>query len=76
MPWCPFPLTSNCLAQKYKDPEFRASLESAMADGVKRIARLGQQMLFLAQDRPASSEPITVSRLVEDAFREAQKTTR
>jgi C4-dicarboxylate-specific signal transduction histidine kinase len=44
-----------------------------MSDGVKRIARLGQQMLFLAQDRPVSSEPIPVSKLIEDAFREAQK---
>src|SRR5882724_10155796 len=69
----PLSTHQQLLAQKYKDPEFRASLESAMADGVKRIARLGQQMLFLAQDRAASSEPITVSRLVEDAFREAQK---
>jgi signal transduction histidine kinase/DNA-binding NarL/FixJ family response regulator len=69
----PLSTHQQLLAQKYKDPEFRASLESAMADGVKRIARLGQQMLFLAQDRPSSSEPIAVSRLIEDAFREAQK---
>jgi signal transduction histidine kinase len=44
-----------------------------LSDGVKRIARLGQQMLFLAQDRPLSAEPIPVSKLIEDAFREAQK---
>jgi signal transduction histidine kinase/CheY-like chemotaxis protein len=69
----PLSTHQQLLAQKYKDPEFRASLESALADGVKRIARLGQQMLFLAQDRPVSAEPIPVSKLIEDAFREAQK---
>jgi signal transduction histidine kinase/DNA-binding NarL/FixJ family response regulator len=69
----PLSTHQQLLSQKYKDPEFRASLESAMADGVKRIARLGQQMLFLAQDRPQSAEPIPVSKLIEDAFREAQK---
>lgn len=69
----PLSTHQQLLAQKYKDPEFRASLESALSDGVKRIARLGQQMLFLAQDRPLSAEPIPVSKLIEDAFREAQK---
>ncbi len=69
----PLSTHQQLLAQKFKDPEFRASLESAMADGVKRIARLGQQMLFLAQDRPVSAEPIPVAKLIEDAFREAQK---
>jgi nitrogen fixation/metabolism regulation signal transduction histidine kinase len=69
----PLSTHQQLMAQKYKDPEFRASLEAAMADGVKRIARLGQQMLFLAQDRPVSAEPIPVAKLIEDAFREAQK---
>jgi signal transduction histidine kinase len=69
----PLSTHQQLLATKYKDPEFRSSLELAMADGVKRIARLGQQMLFLAQDRPQSSEPLSVTKLIEDAFREAQK---
>ena len=69
----PLSTHQQLFAQKYKDPEFRSSLDTALADGVKRIARLGQQMLYLAQDRPSSAEPIAVSKLVEDAFREAQK---
>lgn len=69
----PLSTHQQLLSQNYQDPEFRASLETALLDGVKRIARLGQQMLFLAQDRPASSEPISVAKLIEDAFSEAQK---
>ncbi len=69
----PLSTHQQLFAQKYKDPEFRSSLDAALADGVKRIARLGQQMLYLAQDRPSSAEHIAVSKLVEDAFREAQK---
>ena len=69
----PLSTHQQLLSQKFKDPEFRESLDSTMAESVKRIARLGQQMLFLAQDRPVSAEPIPVSKLIEDAFREAQK---
>jgi signal transduction histidine kinase/DNA-binding NarL/FixJ family response regulator len=69
----PLSTHQQLLADNYQDPEFRVSLEAALLDGVKRIARLGQQMLFLAQDRPASSEPISVAKLIEDAFSEAQK---
>jgi signal transduction histidine kinase/DNA-binding NarL/FixJ family response regulator len=69
----PLSTHQQLFAQQYKDPEFRDSLEAALADGVKRIARLGQQMLFLAQDRTPSGEPISVAKLIEEAFREAQK---
>ncbi|HAM72663.1 MAG TPA: hypothetical protein DCM86_13560 [Verrucomicrobiales bacterium] len=61
------------LPTRHKDPEFRQSLESALASSVKRIARLVNQMVFLAQDRPMSVESLPVVTLVEDAFREAQR---
>lgn len=61
------------LPTRHKDPEFRQSLESALASSVKRIARLVNQMVFLAQDRPMSVESLPVVTLIEEAFREAQR---
>jgi len=69
----PLSTHQQLFAEKYDDPEFRASLNAALTEGVKRISRLGQQMLFLAQDRTGMADSITVSQLIEDAFREAQK---
>ena len=69
----PLSTHQQLFAEKYDDPEFRASLNAALTEGVKRISRLGQQMLFLAQDRTGLTDPIAVSQLIEDAFREAQK---
>jgi signal transduction histidine kinase len=69
----PLSTHQQLFAEKYDDPEFRASLNATLTEGVKRISRLGQQMLFLAQDRTGMADPITVSQLIEDAFREAQK---
>ena len=69
----PLSTHQQLFAEKYDDPEFRASLNTSLTEGVKRISRLGQQMLFLAQDRTGMADSITVSQLIEDAFREAQK---
>ena len=69
----PLSTHQQLLAEKYKDPDFRASLDVAMADGVKRIARLTNQMRFLARDAVLSKEAVPVAQLLEEAFREAQK---
>jgi nitrogen-specific signal transduction histidine kinase/CheY-like chemotaxis protein len=61
------------LPTRHKDPEFRQSLETALASSVKRIGRLVNQMVFLAQDRPMSVEKLPVVTLIEEAFREAQR---
>jgi signal transduction histidine kinase len=61
------------LHDKYKDPEFRASLEAALADSVKRIGRLTSQMRYLARDSIISKEALPLAQLVEEAFQEAQK---
>jgi signal transduction histidine kinase/DNA-binding NarL/FixJ family response regulator len=61
------------LADKWKDPEFRASLDVAMADGVKRVTRLINQMRFLARDTLASEEAFPLAPLVEEAYTEACK---
>lgn len=69
----PLSTHQQLLADKYKDPEFRASLDAALADGVKRVTRLINQMRFLARDSVASHEAFPVNPLIEEAYEEARK---
>lgn len=69
----PLSTHQQLLAEKYKDPEFRASLSTAMADGVKRVSRLINQMRFLARDAVVSPEAVPLATLVAEAYQEAQK---
>jgi signal transduction histidine kinase len=59
------------LAEKYDDPEFRASFSDALASGVKRISRLANQMIFLARDKSDFVDKIRISELIVEALREA-----
>jgi signal transduction histidine kinase len=73
-----FPYTTlfrsqQLLTDKWQDPEFRASLDSAMADSVKRVTRLVNQMRFLARDSLLSQEAFPLAPLIEEAFQEACK---
>jgi signal transduction histidine kinase/ActR/RegA family two-component response regulator len=69
----PLSTHQQLLADKWKDPEFRASLDLAMADGVKRVSRLINQMRFLARDSVASAEAFPLAPLIEEAYQEACK---
>ena len=69
----PLSTHQQLLKERYKDPEFRATLETAMADSVKRVTRLINQMRFLARDSAAATEVFPMERLIEDAYLEAQK---
>jgi signal transduction histidine kinase len=69
----PLSTHQQLLADKWKDPEFRASLDLALADGVKRVTRLLNQMRFLARDGLASQEAFPVAPLIEEAYQEACK---
>jgi signal transduction histidine kinase/DNA-binding NarL/FixJ family response regulator len=69
----PLSTHQQLLADKYKDPEFRASLDVALADGVKRVTRLINQMRFLARDSLISHEAFPVNPLIEEAYEEARK---
>lgn len=69
----PLSTHQQLLAEKFRDAEFRASLEMALADGVKRVNRLINQMRFLARDGLVSREPIAVKPLIEEAYQEARK---
>src|ERR1019366_8351885 len=52
----PLSTHQQLLSDKWKDPEFRSSLDLALAAGVKRVARLVNQMRFLARDAMLSQE--------------------
>ena len=69
----PLSTHQQLLADRYKDPEFRASLDIALADGVKRISRLINQMRFLARDGMVAAEAFPLAPLIEEAYEEAQK---
>ncbi len=69
----PISTHQQLLADKYKDAEFRASLDVALADGVKRVGRLVNQMRFLARDSVPSHESFPLAPLIEEAFVEAKK---
>jgi len=69
----PLSTHQQLLADKWKDPEFRSSLDLALAEGVKRVTRLISQMRFLARDTLGVSEPFPVAPLIEEAYQEACK---
>lgn len=69
----PISTHQQLLSTKYRDPEFRASLEVAMADGVKRVSRLINQMRYLARDTVSSRETFPLAPLIEEAYQEARK---
>jgi signal transduction histidine kinase len=69
----PLSTHQQLLADKWKDPEFRASLDVALADGVKRVTRLINQMRFLARDALVSPDAFPLGPLLEEAFQEARK---
>jgi nitrogen-specific signal transduction histidine kinase/DNA-binding NarL/FixJ family response regulator len=69
----PISTHQQLLSEKYRDAEFRASLENALAEGVKRVTRLVNTMRFLAMDSPAAADPIPLGALIEEAFQEARK---
>jgi nitrogen-specific signal transduction histidine kinase/CheY-like chemotaxis protein len=69
----PLATHQQLLAEKYKDKEFRESLDQALADGVKRVTRLINQMRFLAREGHIEQETFTVGKLIEEAYLEARK---
>jgi signal transduction histidine kinase/CheY-like chemotaxis protein len=69
----PLATHQQLLAEKYKDREFRESLDQALADGVKRVTRLINQMRFLAREGHIEQETFAVQKLIEDAYQEARK---
>ncbi len=69
----PLSTHQQLLADKYKDPEFRASLDTALAEGVKRVTRLINQMRFLARDAAISQDAFPLKPLIDEAYQEARR---
>lgn len=68
----PLSTHQQLLKDSITDPEFQESLATAMANGVKRISRLANQMVFLARDWKADrDETVQLSDLIVEAFHEA-----
>lgn len=68
----PLSTHQQLLAEKYGDKEFRKSLNQAMADGVKRVTRLLNQMRFLARDDRSEPAAFPVEALLQEAYDEAR----
>jgi len=69
----PLSTHQQLLSDKWRDPEFRASLNLALADGVKRVTRLINQMRFLARDSVLAQEAFPLAPMLEEAYEEARK---
>ncbi|MGA2244977.1 MAG: ATP-binding protein [Verrucomicrobiota bacterium] len=67
----PLSTHQQLLAEKFRDAEFRDSLDHALAGGVKRVSRLLNQMRFLARDGQIQTEVFPVGKLIEDAYQDA-----
>ena len=61
------------LARKNVDPEFLKLMERDLADSVKRVTRLTNQMRYLARDSQFALETFPVAPLLEEAYEEARK---
>ena len=69
----PVAVHQQLINERFKDPDFRAALDKALAEVVKRVDRLVHQMRFLAGNVASSGEAISVGALVDEAFQEARK---
>ncbi len=67
----PLSTHQQLLAEKFRDPEFRESLDHALAGGVKRVSRLLNQMRFLARDGQLQTEVFGMEKLIEEAYQDA-----
>ena len=69
----PLSTHQQLLAEKYNDKDFRKSLGQALADGVKRVTRLLNQMRFLARDDRSEAVAFPIDSLLEESYQEARK---
>jgi signal transduction histidine kinase/CheY-like chemotaxis protein len=69
----PLSTHQQLLADKFQDPEFRLSLDHALAEGVKRVTRLINQMRFMARDTLNLQEAFPLGPLIEEAYQEARR---
>jgi len=69
----PLSTHQQLLVEKYRDAEFRKSLDHALTDGVRRVTRLINQMRFLARDGQIEPQAFPVEPLIQEAYQEARQ---
>ena len=69
----PLSTHQQLLAEKYRDAEFRKSLDHALTDGVRRVTRLINQMRFLAREGQVEPQAFPVEPLIQEAYQEARQ---
>lgn len=69
----PIAVHQQLFTDQYKDPEFRAAMDKALAEGVKRVDRLVNQMRYLAGNVSSAGESFPLGSLIEEAYQEAKK---
>ena len=69
----PISVHQQLIVERFKDAEFRAALDKALAEGVKRVDRLVHQMRYLAGNVASSGDSVPLGSLIEDAYLEAKK---
>jgi signal transduction histidine kinase/DNA-binding NarL/FixJ family response regulator len=68
----PLSTHQQLLKDSIGDPEFQDSLSVALTDGVKRISRLSNQMVFLAREWQGEfTDAVKISDIIVEAFHEA-----
>ncbi len=69
----PLSTHQQLLTEKYRDAEFRKSLDHALTDGVRRVTRLINQMRFLARDGQVEPQAFPLEPLIQEAYQEARQ---
>lgn len=69
----PISVHQQLISERFKDAEFRAALDKALAEGVKRVDRLVHQMRYLAGNVAVAGDSISLGSLIEEAYQEAKK---
>ena len=69
----PLSTHQQLLAEKYRDAEFRKSLDHALTEGVRRVTRLINQMRFLARDGQVEPQAFPLEPLIQEAYQEARQ---
>ncbi len=68
----PLSTHQQLLKESIGDPEFQDSLATALSNGVKRISRLSNQMVFLAREWQGEfREAVPITEVIVEAFHEA-----
>jgi len=69
----PLSVHQQLFDQRIKESEFRKSLKVALADGVKRVDRLANQMRFIYGDSANKTEVIPLGELLDEANKDANE---